>query len=128
MKTKIIEATNAEGGGGINWGKFMVARMDSEMDYVSEVEGAHFMRRRWGDRHLWVMDLETGEGAVFAIGGYATVDLEKHRIWVCPMFEPFLNWLYEQDITDLDALPSMVRFTEAEAPSAMGGYRRKGPE
>jgi hypothetical protein len=42
------------------------------------------------------------------------------------MYEPFLTWLYRQDLTDLDALPDLVNLTEQEAPSAMRGHRRTG--
>lgn len=82
----------------------------------------------WGPEHLWVLDLQTGEGAYFRPGGYAKADLDRHKIWVCPMFEPFLTWLYKQDLSDLDALPAGVELTEDEAPSAMHGYRRGGGE
>jgi hypothetical protein len=82
----------------------------------------------WTPKHVWVLDLQTGEGAFFAPGGLASADLEKHRVWVCPMFEPFLTWLYKQDLSDLDALPGLVNFTQEEAPFAMSGYRRPGPK
>lgn len=127
MKTKIIEVTNHPEG--INHGKFMLGRFEEhEWAFASAIEGPGFMHRRWGPDHLLVLDLETCEGAIFLHGGYAKADLEKHRVWVCPMFEPFLNWLYKQDISDLDALPPVVTFTEAEAPSSMAGYRRSGRE
>ena len=131
MKTRIIEATNAEGGGGINWGKFMVAQYErhewqwpSRIDHTSVIAG-----RGWTERHVWVLDLQTGEGACFLLGGSAENDLEKHKIWVCPMFLPFLRWLYKQPRQCLDwlaMLPAIVRFTEDEAPSALAGYRRGG--
>ena len=65
-------------------------------------------------------------GAVFAPGGSPSHDLQKHRIWVCPMYEPFLNWLYKQDLTDLDKLPAMVNLKDAEF--VLYGHRRPGPE
>jgi hypothetical protein len=43
-----------------------------------------------------------------------------------PLFEPFLNWLYQQDLTDLEKLPALVEFTFEEAPPALHGYRREG--
>ena len=61
--------------------------------------------------HLVVLDLQTGEGAIFMPGGLAAADLDKHGIWVCPLFEPFLAWLYKQDLSDLDALPAVVEIT-----------------
>jgi hypothetical protein len=128
MKTKIIEVTNAPEG--INWGKFMVGRFEpEEQNYHSPIEHHAFLNARWGPNHIWVLDLETGEGAFFAHGGCASYDLNsKHQVWVCPMFEPFLNWLYEQDITDLDALPAVVTLTEKQAPSSLFGYRRQGED
>lgn len=75
---------------------------------------------------MWVLDLQTGEGAFFRPGGYAAADLEKHRVWVCPLFEPFLEWLYRQDLTDLGQLPRLVELPDAEF--AMRGYRRAGPD
>lgn len=46
---------------------------------------------------------------------------EKHKIWVCPLYEPFLEWLYRQDVRDLGKLPDHVTL---EAPAALWGYRR----
>lgn len=129
MKVKFIEATN-RGDGGLNWGKFAVMRFEADdRSYPSQIDDAGFRLvsgQGWESDHLFVLDLATGEGAMFRHGGSAQADLDKHRVWVCPMFEPFLVWLYQQDVTDLDALPGLVEFTEAEAPSAFAGYRRPG--
>lgn len=132
MFTQIIEATND-----FNHGKFMVGRFDedewatpSALHTVSDMgatspERSVVAARGWTRRHLWVMDLQTGEGALFLPGGSAHADLEKHKIWVCPMFEPFLVWLYRQDLEDVSALPAAVR---VEGESAFYGYRRPGPQ
>jgi hypothetical protein len=45
---------------------------------------------------------------------------------VCPLFEPFLEWLYEQDLTDLSTLPRRVELPDAEF--SFTGYRRPGPD
>ncbi len=134
MIRKFIEVTN-HGDGGINFGKFMVARFEADdVTYQSQLEAglgitASLIRGRgWGSEHLFVLDLQTGEGAMFRHGGLASADLRKHGIWVCPMFEPFLEWLYRQDVTDLDTLPALLELTEADAPSAFAGYRRSGPD
>lgn len=126
MKTKIIECTN----GPLNWGKFMLMRPDTEWRYRSAVSGSTSPLLReigWGPDHLWALDLQTGEGAFFLPGKNrrAKYELDKHRIWVCPLFEPFLQWVYEQDLTDLDALPALVDLPEAAF--AFRGYRRSGP-
>lgn len=123
MKTKIIEVTN----GPRNWGKFALCRFDSEWEYESKV-GPGFKllaARGWSREHLLVLDLETGEGAMFRPGGYAAYDLDKHAIWVCPMYQPLLEWLYKQDLSDLDRLPDTVDLPDAEF--LMQGHRRPGP-
>jgi hypothetical protein len=81
--------------------------------------------RGWSPEHLLIVDLQTGEGAIFRPGGLAGHDLNKHAIWVCPLFEPFLTWLYEQDLSDLDKLPAHIDLPEAEF--MMSGHRRAGP-
>jgi hypothetical protein len=122
-----FEVTN-----GLNWGKFLVGRFNSEWAVPSALDGAGLIRSRgWGPDHLLVMDLQTGEGALFPVRpiSCAHADLEKHKIWVCPMFEPFLEWLYEQDIDALMAAePSDVsRLVELPAaPASWFGYRREG--
>jgi len=123
MKTRLIEATS----NGFNWGKFLLGRFDeSELSVRSAVNGSPLVSGRgWTADHLWVLDLQTGEGACFRPGGYAKADLDKHAIWVCPLFEPFLAWLYEQDLRDLQALPAVVELPDAD--NALYGYRRPGP-
>jgi hypothetical protein len=64
-------------------------------------------------------------GAVFKPGGYAKGDLDKHAVWVCPLFEPFLGWLYAQDSADIEKLPALVKIKSPV--SALYGYRRPGP-
>jgi hypothetical protein len=122
MRTKFIEATN----GPRNWGKFMLARFTiEEWARRSAIHGGYLIAATgWTPDHLLVVDLETGEGALFRHGGHAKADLEKHRIWVCPLFEPFLTWLYAQDVSDLDALPAHVDLPDAEFQ--FSGYRRSG--
>ena len=130
MKTKIIEATN----GPQNWGKFMLGQFDAEWWRPSAIPHAlqstltcSLLRMvGWTPEHLLVVDLQTGEGAIFRPGGLARADLDKHRIWVCPLFEPFLTWLYKQDLSDLDKLPDHIDLPDA--PFQWSGYRRAGPE
>jgi hypothetical protein len=130
----MIEATQ-DAAAGFNHGKFMLGRFDEEeWAQVSRIDTRMLGFRPppllsgscgWTPDHLLVMDLQTGEGAIFRPGGMAVADLEKHRVWVCPMFEPFLEWLYRQDLGDLDGLPYLVELPDA--PAAMAGYRRPGP-
>jgi len=131
MKTKFIEACNSRGGKKINWGKFAVCQFDAEelqrRATQDELGCSLVLSQGWDATFLWVLDLATGEGACFRPGGSPHADLDKHRIWVCPMFEPFLTWLYQQDLSDLDALPNYVEFDESKAPGALYGHRRPGP-
>ena len=131
MITKIIEATNYPRG--MNWGKFMVAKFDNDEwlrnSKIPECDNGRPMLPQLGwcsKRHFWVLDLQTGEGALFAWGGLPIADLESHKIWVCPLFQPFLEWLYQQDLNDIAKLPDTVELPNAE--SALYGYRRKGKE
>ena len=126
MKTKIIEARNAAVE---NWGKFAVGQFTDEWSRRSVIPGAESLtsliwRLGWRSDNIWVLDLQTGEGAFFKPGGLASADLDKHAIWVCPLYEPFLAWLYQQDLSDLDHLPDLV---DLDAPFEMSGYRRPGP-
>lgn len=132
MRTKIIEAVQSRGHPG-NWGKFLVGEPDLEFTRQSAVKsefpGSLLTSIGWTWEHLWVLDLQTGEGAFFKPGGLAAADLEKHAIWVCPLFCPFLEWLYERyreaGELDLDSLPDLVELPGAEF--SFHGHRRPGP-
>src|SRR4051812_11461672 len=95
MQTKIIQATQrAE----FNWGKFLVGKFFEEWTVAAafpEGETRSMMSLRgWHEHQYLVLDMETKEGAVFGLNGMAKADLrDKHKIWVCPMYEPFLEWL-----------------------------------
>ena len=123
MITRFIEATN----GPQNWGKFMVGRLTrEELLRESAVAPGRPLLQQIGHNPaaILVFDLQTREGGLFVPGGIAAADLDKHRIWVCPLFEPFLAWLYQQDLSDLDALPAIIDLPDA--PFALAGYRRGG--
>lgn len=123
MKTKFIEATDASE---FNWGKFAICRFDQEewsrrSAMIDELQLHH---RGWTPDNILFLDLQTGEGVILRPGGYVPADLAKHAIWICPMAQPFLEWLYRQDLTDLDALPAKVNL--GKVPTALSGYRRPG--
>ena len=125
MQTKIIEA--CQGPGGPNWGQFLVGRFTGEWKRPSKAPDVPLLSRiGQGFDALLVLDLRTKEGAIFYPSPHSLprAELEKHRIWVCPLFEPFLEWLYKQDLTELAKLPDYVELPEA--PFAMTGYRRPG--
>jgi hypothetical protein len=123
---RFTEVTNL-----VNWGKFLVSKFD-ENDHaqVSAIDhGPLIQRRGWTRQHLFVMDLQTGEGAMFlpGPGGSAMHDLERHRIWCCPMYQYFLERLYVTPAWwDVVSLPAIIKLGP-EVPSALAGYRRKGP-
>lgn len=131
MRTHVIEATNNQ----LNWGKFLLGVMDTEWTRVPATPGCETGRplleqRGWDrGRDVFVMDLQTREGAVFALGGHAPADLDKHKIWVCPLFEPFLTWLYAQPLADVLAfnLPEWIDLKHVETVE-LRGYRRPGPK
>lgn len=123
MIARIIEVTNNDQ----NWGKFMVMRFDTEWQRKSMMSSSQMPLLRqlgWTPEHIWVLDLQTGEGVYVRPDGMASADLNKHKVWVCPMFEPFLAWLYAQDLTDLGSLPEVLNLPDAEF--ALHGYRRSG--
>lgn len=139
MKSKIVEAV---GGGDFNWGKFMVLQWEAE-DWdrtsvvVKEYDGRDrrllpYIGHNAGD--LTIIDLQTCEGAVFSPGGLASADLNKHRVWVCVLFEPFLDWLYQFYNThyanegrpfDVLDIPDKLEFQSH--PRELQGFRREGP-
>lgn len=134
MRTRLIEVTN----GPNNWGKFLVGQFtDLEATHASMVDTGRPLLRAigFGDLEPWllVLDLQTREGGLFSCRGQASADLNQHRVWVCPMFEPFLNWLYARwraadaagDRWWWEGLPAHVDLPDA--PFAMQGYRRAGP-
>ena len=137
MKSKIVESEHGQGRG--NHGKFLLLRFEDEWAYRTQLPGADEWEAYggtppllltqvcgWGPHHTWVLDLQTGEGALFRPGGYAKADLDKHAVWVCPLFEPFLEyaWQWVKDGRDLWDLPAVVELPEAEF--AFAGYRRAG--
>ena len=133
MDIKFVEATQ-DLAAGFNYGKFGVGRFtDDEWREPAALPaagtGSLLRARGWGAEHSWVLDLQTGEGAIFRLGGLARADLNRTRIWVCPLFEPFLEWLYEQYRQQPDRWwPDLPRLAVlAGAPAAVAGYRRPGP-
>jgi len=131
MRTYLFEATQSISGGFANHGKFLVGVFDEEWQMRSLLSDYPIMPYRWDHRSVLVMDLETGEASIFTpeprkpASNFckASYDLnEKHSIWVCPMFEPFLDWLYQQELAKIDSLPRLVELPDA--PFAFSGYRR----
>ncbi len=129
MISTIVEVTDR-----FNWGKFLVARFDEhEWARRSLVDGQPLLSGQcgWTPQHMLVVDLQTGEGAMFLPQGLAKADLEKHRVWVCPMFEVFLGWLYDhpEHWADILTLPALIELDpeQTRGHNAMYGHRRPGP-
>lgn len=125
MRTRIVEAH----GNGFNWGKMLVGAFEPhEWEYKSQVpgvEGSVVRQQGWGPEHLFVMDLATGEGAIFRLGGLASADLRKHAVWVCVLFPAALEALYElyrqnpvDPVTFVDELPPVI-----ETPNVIADFR-----
>jgi hypothetical protein len=112
-----------------NWGAFLVAVFDEiELGWRSRAIPAGVPLSEqlgWTREQAWVMDLRTGEGAMFTMGGDARADLEMHRIYVTAPFEGFLEWLYTQNLQQLYTLPPVVKV--ADATFSIKTHRRLGP-
>lgn len=124
METRFVEATDTHRG---LYGKFMLARWThEEWDRRAQMDGTLGQRllasRGHDPREFWVVDLETNEGAFFSMNkhGLAASDLMKRRIWVCPLFEGFLQHLYSLD--DPWAVEPLVTISHVT-----DSYRRPGP-
>jgi hypothetical protein len=127
MKHTFVEVTN----GPNNWGKFLVSKWELEDWRVKSAVHTHGLLASIGENQacIWILDLQTGEGARFRPGGSAKADLEKHAIWVCPMYECFLEWLYAHPEHHQDPITTLPHYIDLpDAPFAMQGYRRKGPK
>lgn len=137
MNLKFVEAGHSVDGG--NWGKFALGRYTgaelTEPTQFPGCEGGRIVSLRGsGHHHLWIFDLATGEAVRFPIAHVQAFDahhfLAEHRIWVCPLFEPFATWLFgyisAQRDTWWDTLPRIVELPDA--PFALSGYRRPGSE
>lgn len=112
METKMIEAT--QNGGLLD--QFLIGRFDDEWWRRGLVNGlgqSLLRQEGWGPEHLLVLSLTTpGTGAIFAVrsDAWPEADLKKRRLMnaVSPLMVPFLEWLYVQDLKDLQALPDVV--------------------
>lgn len=122
MDVKFVEATN----GPQNWGKFAVLKFDDdEWKELSAVDQRPLLAGRgWGRDHVMVVDLQTGEGAFFFPGGIHWSDMDKHQIWVCPMYEHALRTICDGEHDPMKT-PPLLDFPDA--PFEYAGYRRGGP-
>lgn len=116
MITKIIEGS--DGGA---YGKWLVGQLDeherARTTSLPGYEGSHSIWTFGGARKLGahpgavlVLDLQTGQGGVFIPGPSSSpdADLDKAKIWVCPLFRDFFRWLYTQDMADVTQLPDFI--------------------
>ena len=121
MKTRIIEATSDQ----IFWSTFLVGVFDMERRYKSCVDGSMVLRS-YSPRDIFILDIQTREGAVFAPHGLADVDIERTAIYTGPLFKAFLHWIRAQfrEGLSLNDLPKHVEVPLTEAQEAQ---RQEGP-
>lgn len=110
----------------------MLGRFDDEWKRRGSVDESSqplLSRLGWGPDHIMVMDLSVGHAAIFAPHGFPAIDVDDTGIYFCPLFRGFLEWLYQQDLSDLDALPDRVELEPVHMfrGPAPGEYRgRRG--
>ena len=129
MKTKIIEASDRDK---FNWGKFLIGRFDDEWHRLSlvtdKLRTCLIRSQGWGPDDILVMDLSVGHAAMFTPSRSASpqVDVENTGIYFCPLFLGFMEWLYQQDLADLDTLPDYVEMEPVHLirGPAPGEYKR----
>lgn len=133
MKVKFIECEDK-----LNWGKFQLLQWEpSDMQRQSKVrEGTPLLMAVEGQRvagndplkAVFVRDLQTEEGAT--LHPAKEVDpkpqLDRHRVWVCPLFLPFARWLFANWEGDVATLPDIVELSGEVLH--LQGYRRPGEE
>ena len=123
MNTRIVEATN-----GANWGKFLIGWFDlvEWARHSAIVPGDHDLSQHsllslggWSPEHFLLVDLDTGEGRLFRHRGLADQDVANKHVSVGPMFEPFLQWIYNQPLEDVRSLnlPKLVTLPGARSSS-----------
>jgi len=126
MQTKIIEAQDSSHS---LWGRFLVGRFDNEWSRCSRSAVMGFdslpvlSGMGWNQRHLLVMDLSVGHGALFDLADSGPVDFEHRGVYFGPLFKDFMTWLYAQDTSDLDGLPDEL---ELERPTTTAPSRDLG--
>lgn len=88
MKTKFFEGTDQ-----FNYGKFMLGAMslDELNTPCLETTGGVNQFIHNTESKFWILDLQTKEGAFFDLKFDIIPQLEKHQIWVCPMYPLFLE-------------------------------------
>jgi hypothetical protein len=120
MNTKIVEVTN-----GRAWGKFLIGWFDlvewarhSAILPGDASLGQHplLSLSGWSPEHFLLLDLDTGEGRLFKHRGLADQDMANKHLFVGPMFEPFLTWLYDQPLEDVRSLrlPKLITLLETQ--------------
>jgi len=121
---KFVEAGQSETRS-FNWGKFAVGRPTNQ-EWAEPIRfpgcgsfASLLESQGWTQQHIFVFDLSTGEGAMFYPYGLVSANINQHRIWACPLFEPFLEWLYAfiRRNTDIwwNELPRTVVLPDAPA-------------
>ena len=111
MKSRIIEVEDFPP---VFWGSFLVITFDEEWErkvMVSDPETQRFSllaAHGWTREHLLVVDLGIGRGAMFHTRVDPRSQIAAIDFHFSPFFLCFLDWLWAQDLSDLDALPEHI--------------------
>jgi hypothetical protein len=134
VKSKFLEVTNKA-----NWAKLQLLQWEpSDLARPSLVQKGKVLLNavqvRRGDAAdpltaVFVRDLQTQEGCEFYPSPEADckTQLDMHRVWVCPLFYPFVSWLFANYQGDVTSLPDLVELADSKKQEYQG-YRRPGEE
>ena len=128
MRTKIIESTNPDG----LYLKAMVGRFDQEDWQRKPLAGAEhssadtslLRQEGWNGDHFIIQDLSNpGLGGIFHMDGLARADLESSTTRFGPLMLPFVEWLYEQGMSQEfpENLPDLVALRRLSPREVMNG-------
>jgi hypothetical protein len=130
MRSYLFESMSRDHRTHANWGQFMVLVPDGvEWTWHSHITNSMTPALEefgWTPGHVIVMDLRTGEAAMYLPGdGEAAKAMTEHRIFTSPQFKYFLEWLYEQDVAHLYQQPNVIELPDVT--HHLSGWRDIGP-
>jgi hypothetical protein len=127
METIYIEATSKRTGPG-QYFTFAVSQFtDLERQRRSQITKTTLLPMLMTNYQiLHILDMQTGEGAIFRFRGDPEGDRLRHQIKTSPIFPDFLAWLYQQDVSTLSTLPRIVDLDRPQLAERDSRYLRKG--
>lgn len=111
MKTKVIEVEEPVPG---FWCKFMIGVFTDEWGHrpvvdAPEYEATSLLRQLgWSRDHYLILDLESGQGAIFHRGSHPEWDERTKGLSRNPMLVPLWKWLQTQDLDRIQDFPDKV--------------------